>query len=86
MPGPAAHFETISVSDYAAFAFGISGGKPDPAFEGGIFAGKGTAWQRGPAKGDGAPPQVDVEHAFDSTCERMFVSRSADAHDRLGAW
>lgn len=41
------YFSTITFSDYAALAFGIDQtGTPGAAFDGGIYAGQGTAWQR----------------------------------------
>lgn len=47
-------FGALTVIDYAGLAFGVGGdGKPSAGFEGGVYAGRGTVWER-PAEGDSA--------------------------------
>jgi hypothetical protein len=49
-----AFFDRVTMAEYAALAFGVgSDGKPSDRFEGGIYAGRGTAWER-IAEGDSA--------------------------------
>ncbi|MDX2022319.1 MAG: hypothetical protein SF187_18935 [Deltaproteobacteria bacterium] len=41
------YFATITLADYAGMAFGADPtGKPSASFEGGVYAGKGTTWER----------------------------------------